>query len=114
MAALPALRWSAAWRLTFVGIFLLVNPTCLLAQTSLKKVRVSIPAPNVTYLPFYAAKEHGYYKDEGLDVEFILMSANLASTAVLTGDLDYNGAVTGVVVVIGSPRPVAADARCRR
>ena len=67
------------------------------AQPGLKKVRVSIPAANVTYLPFYAAKDRGYYKDEGIDVEFVLMAAALASTAVLTGDIDYNGAVTGVV-----------------
>jgi NitT/TauT family transport system substrate-binding protein len=91
-----------------VAIFLLVNPTCLLAQTSLKKVRVSIPAANVTYLPFYAAKDRGYYKDEGLEVEFILMPASLASTAVLTGDIDYNGAVTGVVAAAVRGQPIKA------
>jgi NitT/TauT family transport system substrate-binding protein len=90
-----------------VGV-LIVSATCLRAQTGLKKVRVSIPAPNVTYLPFYAAKEHGYYKEEGLDVEFILMSANLASTAVLTGDIDYNGAVTGVVGAAIKGQPIKA------
>jgi ABC-type nitrate/sulfonate/bicarbonate transport system substrate-binding protein len=36
------------------------------AQPALKKVRVSIPAANVTYLPFYAAKDRGYYKDEAI------------------------------------------------
>jgi hypothetical protein len=35
------------------------------AQTGVKRVRVSIPGANVTYLPFYAAKEKGYYKDAG-------------------------------------------------
>jgi hypothetical protein len=30
------------------------------AQPALKKVRVSIPAANVTYLPFYPAKDRGY------------------------------------------------------
>jgi len=107
MAGFLALRWSTAWLFTLVGI-LLLSPTCLMAQTGLKKVRVSIPAPNVTYLPFYAAKDHGYYKEEGLDVEFILMSANLASTAVLTGDLDYNGAVTGVVGAAVKGQPIKA------
>jgi len=36
------------------------------AQTSAKRVRVSIPGANVTYLPFYAAKEKGYYREEGI------------------------------------------------
>jgi hypothetical protein len=64
---------------------------------TLKKVRVSIPAANVTYLPFYPAKTEAIYKDEAIDVEFILMPAALSSTAAITGDIDYNGAVIGVV-----------------
>jgi NitT/TauT family transport system substrate-binding protein len=89
-------------------IVLLVGATFSRAQIALKRVRVSIPAPNVTYLPFYAAKDHGYYKEEGLDVEFILMPANIASTAVLTGDIDYNGAVTGVVGAAVKGQPIKA------
>ena len=87
---------------------LLFCPDHSQAQPGLKKVRVSIPAANVTYLPFYAAKDRGYYKDEGIDVEFILMAAALASTAVLTGDIDYNGAVTGVVAAAVRGQPIKA------
>ena len=100
-------RRSIVWLAALVGT-LLVSGTHSHAQTGVKKVRVSIPAANVTYLPFYAAKDHGYYKEEGLDVEFILMSANLASTAVLTGDIDYNGAVTGVVGAAVKGQPIKA------
>ena len=78
------------------------------AQTSAKRVRVSIPGANVTYLPFYAAKEKGYYREEGIDIEFILMPAALASTAVMTGDIDYNGAVTGVVAAAVRGQPIKA------
>lgn len=85
-----------------------ISAPYLQAQTGLKKVRVSIPAANITYLPFYAAKEKGYYREEGLDVEFILMPASLASTAVLTGDIDYNGAVTGVVAAAVRGQPIKA------
>jgi NitT/TauT family transport system substrate-binding protein len=74
----------------------------------MKKVRVSIPGANVTYLPFYAAKDKGYYKEESLDIEFILMPASLASTAVLTGDIDYNGAVTGVIAAAVRGQPIKA------
>jgi NitT/TauT family transport system substrate-binding protein len=107
MSACLKARRSAVWFVAFVSLFL-ASATGLRAQTSLKKVRMSIPAANVTYLPFYAAKNNGYYKDEGLDVEFILMSATLASTAVLTGDIDYNGAVTGVVGAAVKGQPIKA------
>ena len=36
------------------------------------------------------------------------MPANLASTAVLTGDIDYNGAVTGVVAAAVKGQPIKA------
>jgi len=45
----------------------------------------------------FAAYHRGFYKDEGIDLEIVYMPANLASTAVLSGDIDYNGAVTGVI-----------------
>src|SRR5512142_2897363 len=78
------------------------------APAGAKKVRVSIPAANVTYLPLYAAKGEGCYEEEGLDVKFVLMPANLASTAVLTGDIDYNGAVTVVIGAAIKGQPIRA------
>jgi NitT/TauT family transport system substrate-binding protein len=107
MSACLAVRGPAVWLATIVSLGL-ISAAHLPAQTGLRKVRVSIPAANVTYLPFYAAKDNGYYKEEGLDVEFILMPATLASTAVLTGDIDYNGAVTGVVTAAVRGQPIKA------
>ena len=104
---------SLAARRSTLWILILIGTLCLKAsevsgQTTMKKVRVSIPGANVTYLPFYAAKDKGYYKEESLDIEFILMPASLASTAVLTGDIDYNGAVTGVVAAAVRGQPIKA------
>lgn len=86
--------------------FSIVFPRGSHSQTELKKIRMAIPSTNVTYLPFFAAHRNGYYRDEGFDVEFILMRAILASTAVLTGDIDYNGAVTGIVGAAIKGHPV--------
>ena len=95
-------------RLASVLALLLVTAVNAQAQTSAKRVRVSIPGANVTYLPFYAAKDKGYYREEGIEIEFILMPATLASTAVMTGDIDYNGAVTGVVAAAVRGQPIKA------
>ena len=107
MSTSLAARRSAMWILILIGI-LSLKASPVSAQTTMKKVRVSIPGANVTYLPFYAAKDKGYYKEESLDIEFILMPASLASTAVLTGDIDYNGAVTGVVAAAVRGQPIKA------
>jgi len=78
------------------------------AQIGLKKVRLGSSSTNVSFLAFYTALHRGFFKDEGIDLEIIYMPANLASTAVLNGDIDYNGAVTGTIgaAVRGQPMKV--------
>ncbi len=75
---------------------------------ALKRVRMGSSSTNVSFLAIYAALHRGFFRDEGLDLEIIFMPANLASTAVLNGDLDYNGAVTGTIgaAVHGQPMKV--------
>ncbi|MGZ9174484.1 MAG: ABC transporter substrate-binding protein [Candidatus Binatia bacterium] len=77
-----------------------------IAQTSRKKLRLSLSSTTVTLLPTFAAHDKGFFRDEGLDVELIHMPATLASTALMTGDLDYNGAATGVISAAVQGRPM--------
>jgi NitT/TauT family transport system substrate-binding protein len=78
------------------------------AQTALKKVRIGSSSTNVSFLAMYTAYHRGFYREEGIDLEIIYMSANLTSAAVLTGDIDYSAAVTGVIggAVRGQPMKV--------
>ena len=73
------------------GVFLVALFSSSPAQAQLKKVRIGSSSTNVSFLAIYAAYHRGFYKDEGIDLEIIFMPANLASTAVLAGDVDYNG-----------------------
>jgi NitT/TauT family transport system substrate-binding protein len=94
-----------------VLIFLLTVPpflpTAAHAQT-LKKVRMGSSSTNVSFLAIYTALHRGFYKDEGIDLEIIQMSANLTSAAILSADLDYSAAVTGLIggAVRGQPMKV--------
>jgi len=74
----------------------------------LKKVHMGSSSTNVSFLALYSALHRGFFKDEGIDLEIIYMPANVASTAVLNGDIDYNGAVTGTIgaAVRGQPMKV--------
>ena len=78
------------------------------AQVPLKKVRMGSSSTNVSFLALYTAFHRGFFKDEGIDLEIIYMPANLASTAVQSGDIDFNGAVTGTIgaAVRGQPMKV--------
>jgi NitT/TauT family transport system substrate-binding protein len=77
-----------------------------LAQSGRKKIRLSLSSTTVALLPTFAAFDKGFFRDEGFDVELIHMPATLASTALMTGDLDYNGAVSGVISAAVQGRPV--------
>jgi ABC-type nitrate/sulfonate/bicarbonate transport system substrate-binding protein len=87
---------------------LLTLPVYAHAQSSLKRVRLALPTKTVSFLAFYDAHHKGFYKDEGIELEPIIMQPALASTAVLTGDIDYNGAVTGVIGAAVRDRPMKA------
>jgi NitT/TauT family transport system substrate-binding protein len=93
-----------------VGLLILWIPelycNSALAQSSRKKIRLSLSSTTVALLPTFAAYDRGFFRDEGFDVELIHMPATLASTALMTGDLDYNGAVSGVISAAVQGRPV--------
>jgi NitT/TauT family transport system substrate-binding protein len=72
----------------------------------LKKIRLASSSTNVSFLALYTALHRGFFKDEGIDLEIVFMPANLASTAVLNGDVDYNGAVTGTIGAAVQGRPM--------
>jgi NitT/TauT family transport system substrate-binding protein len=73
---------------------------------SLKKVTIGISATNVNYLPFFVALRKGFYRDEGIDLQVIYMASTLTSKTVLTGDVDYSGAVSGVVGAAVQGQPI--------
>jgi len=89
-------------------LVLFLLPVYADAQSVLKKVRLALPTKTVSFLAFYVAHHKGFYKDEGIELEPIIMQPALASTAVLTGDIDYNGAVTGVIGAAVRDRPMKA------
>jgi NitT/TauT family transport system substrate-binding protein len=50
-------------------------------------IKIAIPSTTQAVLAFTVARDKGYYRTEGLDVELILMSAPNASRALLSGDV---------------------------
>lgn len=58
-------------------------------QTDLKKIKVAEVTHSIFYAPQYLADSLGYFKEEGLEVEFILTpGADKVTAAVLSGDVE--------------------------
>ena len=94
------------WRLAFLLVLVSwAAASDASAQSSAKKVRIGVSETHVGYLPLQVAYHRGFYREEGIDLEIILMPTNIVNMATLTGQLDINGAVTGTVgsAVQGSP-----------
>ena len=92
-----------AWLWIFFTGIVFTSPA---ESQTLKKIRMASSSTNVSFLALYTALHRGFFKDEGIDLEIIFMPANLASTAVLNCDVDYNGAVTGTIGAAVQGRPM--------
>ena len=60
------------------------------AGAQLTKVRAVFPSVDVQYLPAYVAQAKGFFREEGLDVELIVMrGARSGVQAVVSGDVQF-------------------------
>lgn len=82
-----------------------IYPSNTLAQSSLKKIRLGIAATSVGFLPIYAAYHRGFYRDEGIDLEIILMSLAAANNAFFKGEIDYSAGLTGLALAAARNYP---------
>lgn len=58
-------------------------------QNDLKKIKVAEVTHSIFYAPQYLADSLGYFKEEGLEVEFILTpGADKVTAAILSGDVE--------------------------
>ena len=80
------------WRVLLALILVSLPTPQLAAQQKLEKVRLTVPAKSLTFIPFYFGKAQGMYAREGIDLEIIVMRPPLGVTALVAGDLDYSAA----------------------
>src|SRR2546430_5506830 len=74
---LLALLWSVA---TF---------TLPAVNAQAQKIRISLSSRSNTNATYYVAQGKGFFKDEGLEVEFIQVNPRLGAMAVLNGDVTF-------------------------
>ena len=95
-------------RKIFVGIFLvcglILASSPALAQ--LKKIRFSVSSIAVTELQFKIAQLKGFYRDEGLDLETILIRGAVGMQALLGGSVDYSSAAGALIAAAIRGAPV--------
>jgi ABC-type nitrate/sulfonate/bicarbonate transport system substrate-binding protein len=68
-----------------------------IAEGGGRTINVAMPAASVSQAPFYVAQERGYYKEEGLDVNLIVMSAPVANLALIGQNVEFSTVPTAAL-----------------
>jgi NitT/TauT family transport system substrate-binding protein len=81
-------------------LLLLLILNASLAGAQLKKVRFSISTIAITEVPFKIAQLKGFYRDEGLEIETILIRGAVGVQALVGKSVDYSSA-SGALIASG-------------
>lgn len=71
-----------------------------------KKVRFSVSSISISEIPFKIAQVKGFYREEGLNVEVILIRGNVGFQALLGGSVDYTSAAGSTIAAAVRGIPV--------
>ncbi len=61
----------------------------LIANAEARTIHVAVPTLSMVVIAFTAAKEKGYYRDEGLDVDLVQMRDTLGISALIGGNAEF-------------------------
>ena len=71
-----------------------------------RKVRMAVATFSQSVLPMVVAQEKGYFREEDLDVELILMPAAVANMALIGGNVDFISSGPSVIGAIARGAPL--------
>ena len=74
------------------AILALLSLAISVSAADAEKIRTAVPQANLNYLSIFVADAKGFFRDEGLDNETVIISGPLSIAALLSGDVDFSGA----------------------
>ena len=78
---------STLTRWVLLGLFLIV-PNGARGEM----IRTAVPRASLNYLSIYVAEAKGFFKDENLENETIVIGGPAAIAALVSGNVDFSGA----------------------
>jgi len=78
------------WVLLSLLVATLRSVPCGAQGARVEDQRVSFASFGVIYYPHFIAKELGFYRDEGFNVDWIAMPGGLATKALVSGDIHFS------------------------
>lgn len=80
------------------------------AQTFPQKVFISYSSSGINFMDLFLGKDKGFFREEGLEPQFVQMSASIAITAGISGEVDGLASIASAIRSIqrGAPLRVMA------
>ena len=79
-----------------IGVLLLSDKAAL----ALDRINVTLPSKSFQFIIFPLAKERGYMKEEGIDLNIVVMASTPGLQAVLAGEMDFTGSGSSALVAV--------------
>jgi NitT/TauT family transport system substrate-binding protein len=92
--------------LNCLSLLTIVAAPAMSEAQGLRKVNLTIPALTESSIVFFLAREKGYWRDEGLDVELILARAAPSIQAVIAGNVEFGTAGGSALLPISRGLPM--------
>jgi len=80
---------------SFVSSVLFIG--AILSSARSENIKIGLPSVTITAMPFFVAKEHGFFQQEGLTAEMVVMPASLNIKVLLAGDIQYAATIGSAV-----------------
>lgn len=78
-----------------LALVLLFDRPPLAAQTG--KIHISAPSKSLSWFPIHLTRDLGFYRAEGLDVDYVIMKPQVAMQALIAGDVGYTTALGSTI-----------------
>ena len=66
-------------------------------MTAAENIKIGLPSVTITAMPFFVAKEHGFFQQENLAAEIVVMPASLNIKVLLAGEIQYAATIGSAV-----------------
>src|SRR2546422_7975067 len=79
-----------------IGVLLLPGQPAF----ALDKINVTLPSKSFQFINFPLAKERGYMREEGIDLNIVVMASTTGLQAVHAGEMDFTGSGSSALVAV--------------
>jgi NitT/TauT family transport system substrate-binding protein len=84
-------------KLLILSVLLVGSVGSVRSVVHAENIKIGLPSVTITAMPFFVAKEHGFFQQEGLTGELVVMPASFNIKVLLAGEIQYAATIGSAV-----------------